>query len=122
MTTHQIEYCNELWKKAKEAVPEDGQLDRLRSAEISYRVWKSCNSAGEFTKLQRPSRWIESNRQLFADINEQAQLHHDEGSVYVSPEEFEKFKLYYLSPTYWTWRKLGRDKQYTADNLWDIIW
>lgn len=84
-------------------------------------MWKSNNLAGEFALVRFPAARYNNNKRLFADIYELGVIQHDEGSNYVSPEDFVKFELYYLSPTFWTWRRLGREKQYTADSLLDII-
>jgi len=121
MGRSQIAYCDALWAKAKALAKEDWQLKNLRSCEISWRTWKSDNFKGEFTLFQPPSKRYAANDQLFADIYELGVTQHDEGSVFVSPEEFEQLDLNRLNPTYWTWRRLGREKQFTADSLWDII-
>jgi len=121
MGRNQVAYCDALWASAKALAKEDWQLKNLRSCEISWRTWKSDNFAGEFTLFQLPSKRYAANDQLFADIYELGVTQHDEGSVFVSPEEFVKFDLNQLNPTYWTWRRLGREKQFTANNLWDIL-
>ena len=121
MGKNQVAYCDALWAAAKESAEEDWQLINLRSCEISWRVWKSDNFAGEFSLFLLPSKRIAANRQLFADIYELGVTQHDEGSDYVSPEDFEKIQLYLLNPTFWTWRRLGRELQYTAGSLLDIF-
>ncbi len=121
MGKDQVAYCDALWANATALAQEDWQLWNLRSNEISWRVWKSNNLAGEFALVRFPAARYNNNKRLFADIYELGVIQHDEGSNYVSPEDFVKFELYYLSPTFWTWRRLGREKQYTADSLLDII-
>ncbi|MEI6578107.1 MAG: DUF4838 domain-containing protein [Eubacteriales bacterium] len=121
MGKKQVKYCNELWKTAKAMAKEDWQLINLRSCEISWRTWKSDNFAGEFSLIQLPSKRYAENDKLFADICELGVTQHDEGSVFVSKEDYDKLTLNKLNPTYWTWRRLGRENQATAQNLWDII-
>lgn len=121
MTKNQITYCNELWDNAKKQAKEARQLTNVRYAEISWRVWKSYNFMGEFTRAQAPSVWIEANKKLFADMNELGLTQCGENDSFVSETEFKKLQLYYLNPLYWTWRKLGRERQYTANTLWDIV-
>ena len=77
---------------------------------------------GEFTLFQLPSKRYAENDKLFADIYELGLTQHDEGSVFVSQEEFARLDLNRLCPTFWTWRRLGREKQYTVNSLFDIIW
>ncbi|HOU09137.1 MAG TPA: DUF4838 domain-containing protein [Clostridiales bacterium] len=121
MGRDQVAYCDTLWAKAKALAKEDWQLKNLRSCEISWRTWKSDNFKGEFTLFQPPSKRYAANDRLFADIYELGVTQHDEGSVFVSPEDYERLDLNRLNPTFWTWRRLGREKQFTADSLWDII-
>jgi hypothetical protein len=122
MGKKQVAYCNQLWETAKSMAKEDWQLKNLRSCEISWRTWKSDNFAGEFTLFQLPSKRYAENDKLFADIYELGVTQHDEGSVFVSKEDFTKLDLDKLNPSFWTWRRLGREKQYTANSLFDIIW
>lgn len=122
MGRKQVAYCNLLWQKAKSLAKEDWQLKNLRSCEISWRTWKSDNFAGEFTLFGMPSKWYAENDKLFADIYELGLTQHDEGSVFVSKEEFKKLDLDRLNPTFWTWRRLGREKQNKVNSLSDIIW
>ncbi len=121
MGKDQVAYCNQLWATAKALAKKDWQVTNLRSCEISWRTWKSDNFAGEYTLFQFPSKRYAENDRLFADIYELGVTQHDEGSVFVSKEEFEKLDLDRLNPTFWTWRRLGREKQNTAENFWDII-
>ena len=121
MTKNQITYCNELWENARKLAKKDWQLLNVRSAEISWRVWKSYNYMGEFTRVQAPSIWIENNKKLFADITELGLTQYSQDDPFVSKAEFDKLQLYYFNPQYWTWRKLGRERQSTANNLWDIV-
>jgi len=122
MGKKQVAYCDGLWATAKSMAKEDWQLKNLRSCEISWRTWKSDNFAGEFTLFQLPSKRYAENDKLFADIYELGVTQHDEGSVFVSKEDFTKLDLDKLSPSFWTWRRLGRENQYTAKSLFDIIW
>lgn len=122
MGKRQVAYCNKLWENAKALAKEDWQLKNLRSCEISWRTWKSDNFAGEYTLFQLQSKRYTENDKLFADIYELGVTQHDEGSVFVSQEEFKRLDLNKLNPTFWTWRRLGREKQFTVNSLSDIIW
>lgn len=121
MGRDQIAYCDALWAQAKALAREDWQLWNLRSNEISWRTWKSDNFAGEFTLFQSPAKRYAHNDTLFADIYELGVTQHDEGSVFVSPDEFERLDLNRLNPTFWTWRRLGRHQQETAQSLLDLL-
>ena len=121
MGKKQVVYCNELWKNAKALAKEDWQLKNLRSCEISWRVWKSDNFAGEFSLLQLPSKRVDANKQLFADIYEFGITQQDGNGVFVSKEYFDKFSLYKLMPTFWTKDRLGRENLAAANSLLDLI-
>lgn len=117
----QVAYCDALWSKAKELAKEDSQLINLRSNEISWRVWKSDNFAGEFSLFQPSSKRYTANDRLFADICALGVTQHDEGSDYVSPADFDRLDLNKLNPTFWTWRRLGEDNKFEAKTFLDVI-
>jgi len=121
MGKKQVAYCNELWANAKALAKEDWQLKNLRSCEISWRVWKADNFAGEFSLFQLPSKRVDANKQLFADLYEFGITKQDGNGVFVSKEDFDKFSLYKLMPTFWTRDRLGRENLATANNLFDLI-
>ncbi|MEI6578986.1 MAG: DUF4838 domain-containing protein [Eubacteriales bacterium] len=121
MTKKQIKYCDNLWVKAKGLAKEDWQLANLRKDEVSWRTWKAYNLLGEFSRAQVPSVWVKSNKDLFKDIIALGLTQYDPGNDYVTLDEFNKLDLGYLFPKYWTWRQLGKERQTTANNLWDIV-
>jgi len=127
-TNNQLKYIDKLWAKAKELTAasadtqKDAQLRNIRMAELSWRVWKGDSFRGEFWLLSIPATRQKSNSELFYDIKELGVEWHNEDSKYVSEEDFEKLQLYILTPRYWNWRAIGRDKEGQIDSFWQALW
>ena len=62
-----------------------------------------------------------NNKKLFADMQKLGVTQFSQDDPSVTQEEFDKLQLNFLDPYYWTWRKLGRDKQTTANSFWDLV-
>lgn len=100
MTDEDIEYCNELWEKAKNAAENDAQLQQIRRSELSWRYWKCANQTSEFSRLQFPYKWMHENELFRNDLREMGILRFSEGAnSYLSDCEL----LYiYREPHKWT--------------------
>ena len=81
MTNEDVERCNELWQKAKDAAVTDEQLQQIRRSELSWRYWKSANKRGEFSRLQFPYVWMNEGKKLHDDIKEMNAVLFSEGGT-----------------------------------------
>ncbi len=81
MTNEDVEYCNELWQKAKDAAATDEQLQQIRRSELSWRYWKSANKRGEFSRLQFPYVWMNEGKKLHDDLKEMNAVLFSEGGT-----------------------------------------
>lgn len=83
MTDEDVEKCNELWAKAKEAAQTDEQLQQIRRSELSWRYWKSANKRGEFSRTQFPYIWMTAGKELHDDLKEMNAVLFSEGGVHL---------------------------------------
>jgi len=125
MTNNEIKYVDALWANAKAltaAAGQEAQLENLKRAEISWRIWKSDNLRGEFAlPFNLPGRRWESNKKLYADMRELGVIQHDQGSDYVKPEAFDELMLYILTPKYWSWRQIGRSYEGNIHSVFEML-
>jgi hypothetical protein len=68
MMKKDIDQCNNLWEKAKEAAETDDQLQQLRRSELSWRYWKSANKRGEFSRWRFPYVYMNAGESLHNDL------------------------------------------------------
>lgn len=68
MLKKDIDRCNELWDKAKEAAETDEQLQQLCRSELSWRYWKSANKRGEFSRWRFPYVYMSAGESLHNDM------------------------------------------------------
>ena len=100
MTKEDIELCNGLWEKAKEAAETEEELSQLRRSELSWRYWKCANAKGEFSKLQFPYVYMNANEKLHDDLVEMGILKFGEGAQH-GISDCELLYLY-RAPSKWT--------------------
>ena len=81
MTNEDVERCNELWQKAKDAAVTEEQLQQIRRSELSWRYWKSANKRGEFSRLQFPYVWMNEGKKLHDDLKEMNAVLFSEGGT-----------------------------------------
>ena len=67
-SSNEVRYCNDLWAKAKELAGTGWQTENVTRSELSWRYWKACNWASEFSRLQLPRVWINENKKLYSDL------------------------------------------------------
>jgi len=118
MKAGEVKYVDALWENAKALAEEGWQLENVRRAEVSYRVWKADTLKGEFL-----TKHAQSNRQLLADIWELGVTQHNEANEadYITVEDSERLGIYNLMPRYWSWRQLGRSTK-EAKNFPQMLW
>ncbi|MCL2512429.1 MAG: DUF4838 domain-containing protein [Oscillospiraceae bacterium] len=122
LTKNEIKYVEGLWAKAKELAGGAKQLENVRRAELSFRIWKSDNFRGEFWPLKIPtSIRMDANKQLYDDIWELGVTWHNQADYLPTPDEFYDLQLYLLFPKYWSWRQLGRDNQGNVDSFLELL-
>jgi hypothetical protein len=68
LTTRQIRYADMLWARALELADNEMHEQNLRRSQLSWRFWKGCNQAEEFSRWQLPGLRQRANRQLFEDF------------------------------------------------------
>ena len=79
MTKEDIEKCNELWQKAKDAAETEEQLSQICRSELSWRYWKCANHCSEFSKLQFPYIYMNAAEKLHDDMKDMGILVFSEG-------------------------------------------
>lgn len=111
MSNADVEKCNELWSKAKEAAQTDEQLQQIRRSELSWRYWKSANKRGEFSRTQFPYIWMTAGKELHDDLKEMnAVLFSEGGTALLSDCE-----LLYLYRESYKWSVIYEEW------FWDIL-
>lgn len=68
MMPKEVEYCDELWGKAKAEAETDEQLQQILRSEISWRYWKCSNKRSEFSLFQSPYLQMKANQELYEDF------------------------------------------------------
>ena len=111
MTNEDVEYCNTLWQKAKEAAKTEEQLQQLRRSELSWRYWKCANMKGEFSRLQFPYVYMNAGEKLHADLKEMNVLVMSEGAQY----KLSDCELLYLCRQPFKWTTLYEEW------FWDML-
>jgi hypothetical protein len=104
MSGKQLKYIDALWKNAKALAREGWQLENLRRAEISWRVWKADTLRGEFSVFEKRAQ---NNRRLLSDIWELGLTQHGFHHKYITAEQSDALRIHNLTPRYWTGRMLG---------------
>jgi|GEM_PF-1022224 len=139
LTKNEIKYVDGLWEKAKEMAATKAQLDNVRRAELSWRMWKSDNFRGEFWFFDIRRSRMEENKKLYDDCwellyweqkftdffgNERdfKGIWHNTIDWWVTPDEFYDLQLYILYPRSWSWKQLGVRHEGLYDNFWDLIY
>ncbi|MBQ3602222.1 MAG: DUF4838 domain-containing protein [Clostridia bacterium] len=100
MSNADIEYCNELWEKAKAAAENAEQLSQIERSELSWRYWKAVNRKSEFSLWQFPYLWMRENEKLYNDFRSMGIIRMNEGGN----SNLSECNLLYLYriPTKWT--------------------
>ncbi len=111
MTKEDIEHCNELWEKAKEAAKTEAELSQLRRSELSWRYWKCANMKGEFSRLQFPYVYMNAGERLHHDLKEMGVLKFGEGAQH----SLSDCELLYLFRAPYKWTTLYEEW------FWDIL-
>lgn len=111
MTDEDVEKCNELWAKAKEAAQTDEQLQQIRRSELSWRYWKSANKRGEFSRTQFPYIWMTAGKELHDDLKEMNAVLFSEGGVHLLSD----CELLYLYRESYKWSVIYEEW------FWDIL-
>ena len=62
-----IDYCEDLWRKAAELADNEAHLKNVKMSELCWRQWKGNNKVLEFSRIQIPSAWIGANKALYED-------------------------------------------------------
>ena len=65
---NQVRYADKLWEKALELAGSETCERNILRSQLSWRFWKGCNFAGEFSRLQWPGKWLRANEQLYHDF------------------------------------------------------
>jgi len=78
---NQVAYADKLWAKAAELAGEEACEQNVLRSRLSWRFWKACNRAGEFTRLQWPGKWLAENEKLFGDFQAFGVTRYSEGSM-----------------------------------------
>ena len=111
MTNEDVEYCNTLWQKAKDAAKTEEQLQQLRRSELSWRYWKCANMKGEFSRLQFPYVYMNAGEKLHVDLKEMNVLVMSEGAQY----KLSDCELLYLCRQPFKWTTLYEEW------FWDML-
>ncbi len=111
MTDEDVEKCNELWAKAKDAAENEEQLAQLRRSELSWRYWKSANKRGEFSRNQFPYIWMTAGKELHGDIKAMNAVLFSEGGTNLLSD----CELLYLYRESYKWSVIYEEW------FWDIL-
>lgn len=111
MTYKDVEKCNELWQKAKDAAETDEQLSQLCRSELSWRYWKSANRRGEFLRFQFPYIWMSEGKKLHDDLKEMNAVLYSEGGTNLLSD----CELLYLYRESYKWSVIYEEW------FWDIL-
>ncbi len=111
MTNEDINRCNELWEKAKEAAVTDEQLQQIRRSELSWRYWKSANKRGEFSRWQFPYVWMREGEKLHDDLKEMNAVLFSEGGTNLLSD----CELLYL------YRVVNKWTVVYEESYWDVL-
>lgn len=111
MSNKDVEKCNELWEKAKDAAETDEQLAQLRRSELSWRYWKSANCRGEFSRLQFPYIRMREGEKLHNDLKEMNAVLFSEGGTNLLSD----CELLYLYRESYKWSVIYEEW------FWDIL-
>ena len=78
---NQVDYADKLWAKAIELAGSEACEQNVLRSQLSWRFWKACNRAGEFTRLQWIQRWQAANKKLCGDFKAFGITRYSEGSM-----------------------------------------
>ena len=78
---NQVSYADRLWAKAIELAGSEACKQNVLRSQLSWRFWKACNRAGEFTRLQWVQRWQAANKKLYNDFKTFGITRYSEGSM-----------------------------------------
>ncbi|MCL2299620.1 MAG: DUF4838 domain-containing protein, partial [Firmicutes bacterium] len=78
---NQVRYADKLWEKAVELAGDDACRQNVLRSQLSWRFWKACNRAGEFSRLQGPKKWQAANEQLYRDFAAFGVTRYSEGAL-----------------------------------------
>ena len=111
ITDEEIEYCNELWQKAKDSAETEEELQQIRRSELSWRYWKSANKRGEFSRNQFPYIYMNAGEKLHEDMKEMGIVVFSEGFSW----KISDCELLYLYREVFKWTTLYEEW------FWDIL-
>lgn len=94
LTDNEIEYCNDLWAKAKELAENETVLKHVELSELSWRYWKSHNRVSEFKGSDNRTA---QNKILYEDFKRLGikRIHEGGGGLLTDNPDFSK------NPRYW---------------------
>ncbi len=111
ITAKEIEHCNGLWEKAKDAAQTQKQLDQIRRSELSWRYWKNANMRSEFSRLQFPYVYMNAGEKLHDDFKKMNVLVFSEGAR----NQLSDCELLYLYRQVFKWTDLYEEW------FWDVL-
>ena len=88
LTRNEVEYCNDLWTKAASLAQTETQLKNVKMSELSWRYWKGCNMASEFSRLLPATQWQAANKALYDDYAKYGVVRCSEGSMLTTTPDF----------------------------------
>lgn len=106
-----IERCDELWQKAKDAAETEDQLAQICRSELSWRYWKNTNMRGEFSRLNFPYVYMNAGEKLHHDFKAMGIKMFSEGSN----SGISDCELLYLYRVAYKWTTLYEEW------FWDIL-
>jgi len=78
---NQVRYADKLWSKAVELAGSETCEQNVLRSQLSWRFWKGCNRAAEFSRWQLPGRWLAANEQLYNDLAAFGVTRYSEGAL-----------------------------------------
>ncbi len=111
ITAKEVERCNGLWEKAKDAAQTQEQLDQIRRSELSWRYWKNANMRSEFSRLQFPYVYMNAGEKLHKDFKDMNVLVFSEGAR----SQLSDCELLYL------YRPISKWTELYEEWFWDVL-
>ncbi|MGI6745835.1 MAG: DUF4838 domain-containing protein [Acutalibacteraceae bacterium] len=68
LTKNEIKYIDELWATAKSLAENEVIYENVERSELSWRYWKGCNKAEEFSRTENFLGWKDENSRLYEDF------------------------------------------------------
>ena len=78
---NQVRYADKLWEKAIELAGDEACEQNVLRSQLSWRFWKGCNRAAEFSRWQLPGKWLAANEALYSDFQAFGIIRYSEGAM-----------------------------------------